>query len=109
MKQAVQHPYGRLAENYKGADISALGVPDAGRAKALALVQRLEDTPVRQPHNGSGPGRQILEKLLLALDLQRRDDAFRTKQICNLHDSPIAENQALKTLSLQPPVCITTP
>src|SRR5207244_2739356 len=58
---------------------------DAGRAQPLALQQRVVDVPPVEPGQTGRPLRQLLERLLLVLGLQRGNDRLRRYEITELH------------------------
>src|SRR5262245_32434548 len=66
---------GQLAVRY------GYAVADSGRAELLALQQNLEDRALALPGELGGAGRQLLERLLLAVDLERRNDSARRDEI----------------------------
>jgi len=64
-------------------------LPDACRAQAFTLHQRFEDLALRQTRHLCGPGRQLLQKVFLALNFERRDDGGWFEQIGNVHRQPM--------------------
>src|SRR5215831_903775 len=60
-------------------------VTDAGRTELLALLQNLENRPLALAAELGGLGGQLLQNLLLAVDLQRRNDGIRRNEIGEQH------------------------
>src|SRR5574337_657693 len=56
-------------------------VADASRTQALPLQDRVEDLARRQTRDVRGALAQFLQRLLLAIDAQRRDDRVRLDQL----------------------------
>src|SRR5262245_1602393 len=66
---------GQLAMRYGDA------IADAGRAQLLALHQGLEDRALALPRELGRLGGKLLERLLLAVDLERRNHRVRRDEI----------------------------
>src|SRR5262245_17988846 len=60
-------------------------VTDAGRTELLALLQNLENRSVALAAELGGLGGQLLQNLLLAVDLERRNDGVRRDEIGEQH------------------------
>jgi hypothetical protein len=60
-------------------------LPHAGGTEALALGQRFKDLAFGDTGQLCRACREFLEKLLLAVNLQRRDDRIRRKHISDVH------------------------
>src|SRR5215469_16038644 len=65
-------------------------VTDAGRTELLALLKNLENRPLALAAELGGLGGQLLQNLLLAVDLQRRNDGIRRDEIGEQH-GPFSE------------------
>src|SRR5215470_4843149 len=66
-------------------------VTDAGRTELLALLQNLQDRSLALAAELGGLGSQLLQNLLLAVDLQRRNDGIRRDEIDEQH-GPFSED-----------------
>src|SRR6266699_4310094 len=66
-------------------------VTDAGRTELLALLQNLQDRSLALAAELGGLGGQLLQNLLLAVDLQRRNDGIRRDEIGEQH-GPFSED-----------------
>ena len=64
-------------------------VADAGRAELLPLQQRLENHPLALAGQFRGAGGQFLDHLLLAGDLQCRNDRVRRHKVGERHELPV--------------------
>ncbi len=60
-------------------------VTDAGRTQLLALLQNLQDRSLALTAELGGLGGQLLQDLLLAVDLERRNDGVRRDEIGEKH------------------------
>ena len=60
-------------------------VTDAGRTQLLALLQNLQDRSLALTAEFGGLGGQLLQDLLLAVDLERRNDGVRRDEIGEKH------------------------
>src|SRR5262249_207229 len=60
-------------------------VTDAGRTELLALLQNLQDRSLALAAELGGLGGQLLQNLLLAVDLERRNDGVRRDEIGEKH------------------------
>src|SRR5499433_1449222 len=60
-------------------------VTDAGRTELLALLQNLENRSLALAAELGGLGGQLLQRLLLAVDLERRNDGVRRDEIGEKH------------------------
>src|SRR5262249_11097013 len=72
-------------------------VPDCGRAKLLALEQRLEDAALGLSGQLRGLRSKLLDRLLLAIDLQRRKDRVRRDEIVERHGTRSGDRQNLRS------------
>ena len=63
---------------------------DAGGAQPLALQQRIQDVARVEPGELGGALRELLQRLLLGLGLQRRKYRFRRYEIGEIHDLSLA-------------------
>src|SRR5215472_9589713 len=66
-------------------------VADAGRTELLALLQNLQDRSLALTAELGGLGGQLLQDLLLAVDLERRNDGVRRDEIGEKH-GPFSED-----------------
>src|SRR5450755_3179804 len=60
-------------------------IADGGGSQFFALQQHLENRAFVLPGQDGGPRRQFLQRLLLAVDLQRRENRLGCDQIGNRH------------------------
>src|SRR6266852_8967158 len=75
----------QLVELWQLAVRNGDAVTDAGRAELLALLQNLQDGALALTAELGGLGGQLLQDLLLAVDLERRNDGVRRDEIGEKH------------------------
>ena len=73
-------------------------VADSGRAQLLALQQGLENAALALPGQLRGLRGKLLDRLLLAVDLQRRKDCVRRDEIVERHGTRSGDRQNLRRL-----------
>src|SRR5689334_2927615 len=70
-------------------------IADAGRAELLALHENLENSPLAEPGEFRSLGGELLQGLLLAVDLQRRNDRVGRHEIVERHGViPVSGNSS---------------
>src|SRR5262249_60154806 len=72
-------------------------MPDSGRAELLALEQGLKDGALVLSGQLRGLRSKLLDRLLLAIDLQRRKDRVRRDEIVERHGTRSGDRQNLRS------------